>query len=116
MRQPYRIAAAFLLLSGPLFAPRQLSPTREATGNTDGVLVWELGTIAPGQSAREVALFAHGGSYDDVVERLEDARRQFAEPSEPPMARTERDSTVWIDNQTSDFALQAPGWLSSQRL
>ncbi len=83
----------------------------EAMGNTDGVLTWRLGTLAAGESAREIVLFAYADSHAELCAVVEKARAAFAAlpgaealdfgPSasiEPP---------VWIANGVTDFAL---GW------
>ena len=102
---------------------------QESTGNVDGTLTWEHGALAPGQAARETVLFVMGSDYEKALERLHDARRQFAadaaaadaepdpgagrDPGNEPVPTTEPDTaadgTVWIENAFTDFALQGPG-------
>ncbi len=85
----------------------------ESAGNTDGVLTWRLGTLEPGKSAREVVLFAFGNSAEEVVERLDAARAQFAKPMAPPTpssAGAAASEHVWIKNEVTDFALQGTGF------
>jgi hypothetical protein len=50
----------------------------QSAGNTDGVLTWRLGSLAKGQWAREVVLFAFANSPDAAAQQVEAARRQFA--------------------------------------
>jgi len=82
----------------------------DSFGNTDGVLTWSLGALAPGQSAREVVLFAFDKPHAEVVRRLEAARRQFtslpALPAAP--AGASEPAKVWIKNGATDFALEGP--------
>ncbi len=78
-------------------------------GNTDGLLTWRIGTLEPGQSNRQVVLFAFDDSHDKVAKRLESARRQMAALPEPPRADGPAPATVWIRNETTDFALSGPG-------
>ncbi|MHC4404956.1 MAG: TolB family protein, partial [Planctomycetota bacterium] len=83
----------------------------ESMGNTDGVLVWQIGTLPPGQTAREVVLFAFDDSHEKVLKRLSAARRQFAESPEPVSASPADPApeVVWIKNDATDFALAGPG-------
>jgi len=83
----------------------------DSIGNTDGLLTWTVGTLAPGESGRQVVLFAFDDSHAKVARRLEAARRRFAAPVEPPKAATDPPppNVVWIKNDTTDFALAGPG-------
>ena len=81
-----------------------------SSGNTDGLLTWDLGTVEPGASAREVVLFAYAESYEKAAGLLEQARREFAPLPEAPAAEAARPAaTVWIRNAATDFALEGPG-------
>ena len=53
-------------------------------GNTDGVLTWSLGTLAPGKTARHVVLLSYDKSHEALAERLDAARKHFGEMREPP--------------------------------
>jgi len=83
----------------------------ESLGNTDAVLTWQLGTLLPGASAREVVLFAFDDSYQKVQEHLRLARRRFAALPEPRATPIDKPApeVVWIANERTDFALAAPG-------
>lgn len=109
MRQSPRMVAVFLLFGCLLSPPRQLAPGREAAGNTDGVLTWALGTIRPGETARQVVLFVFDSSYDDLAARLPEVRAQFRQLPPPGNPTETADRTVWIANEATDFALEAPG-------
>ncbi|MBN2475324.1 MAG: hypothetical protein JXB62_11985 [Pirellulales bacterium] len=83
----------------------------DSTGNTDGLLTWQVGTLEAGKSSRQVVLFAFDQTHDEVMERLQAAREHFAVLPEPP--RSDQDLPVppiaWIRNDTTDFALAGPG-------
>jgi len=83
----------------------------DSSRNTDGVLTWHMGTIQPGQSTRQVVLFAYAESPQGVAKHLAAARRQFAELPNPPAVATDQPapSLVWIENDVTDFALAGPG-------
>jgi len=83
----------------------------ESTGNTDVVLTWRLGTLAPGGSGRQVVLFAFDGSAEKVVKQVEAARRRFAVLPDPPAPSSDApvSPVVWIKNDTTDLALAGPG-------
>jgi hypothetical protein len=99
------LCAAILAL-----APAARADGLTSTGNTDGVLTWRLGKIEPGQSAREVVLFASADSPDAATKLLEVARREFATATAPPDRKNaEAQATVWIKNAATDFALSGPG-------
>ena len=96
-----------LLLAGTVGVTGQ-----ESTGNVDGSISWELGSLEPGQSVRETVLFVMGKSYEEAVARLLSARDEFAahpEPDGEAERMTETEETVWIENAFTDFALQGPG-------
>jgi hypothetical protein len=81
----------------------------ESMGNTDGVLTWRLGTLEKGTPAREVVLFAYDNSPDALAKRLDEARRKFAQAMPAPAAAPgPAAAKVWIDNGTTDFALEGP--------
>jgi hypothetical protein len=81
-----------------------------SSGNTDGLLTWRLGDLAPGRAAREVAIFTFDKSRDGAARRLEEARRELANLPEPPSTPAiTAASTVWLKNEATDFALQGPG-------
>ncbi|MCL4177659.1 MAG: hypothetical protein KJ072_07905, partial [Verrucomicrobia bacterium] len=85
---------------------------QEAAGNVDGSLTWELGSLEPGQSARETVLFVMGANYEETAARLREARDGSVPATRPdPPAKREgaADQTVWIENDSTDFALQGPG-------
>jgi len=83
----------------------------ESMGNTDAVLTWRIGTIEPGQSAREVVLFAFDKSHEAVLKHLEKARERFAALPDPgPAASVDpAPQVVWIKNDVTDFPLAGPG-------
>ncbi|NQT53781.1 hypothetical protein HQ576_17120, partial [bacterium] len=79
----------------------------EAVGNTDGVLTWHLGALAHGESKREVVLFAFDATPDKVARHLDAARHQLAKPTAAsPAPESDATSTAWLDNGTTDFALE----------
>jgi len=106
------ISLLVVLLPAPVCAAAGL----ESAGNTDGVLTWRLGTLEPGESAREVVLFAFGDSAEDVLNGLDAARGQFAKPTAPrsptesPPAGATAPEPIWIKNEATDFALQGTGF------
>ena len=83
----------------------------DSTGNTDGVLTWQLGTVEAGRSVREVVLFAFDSTHEKVAKRVEQARHEFANlPAPPPVpAGAGPQPTAWIKNDSTDFALEGPG-------
>jgi len=106
--------ATSLLLAAPLvastFATAAAAAGLESAGNTDGVLTWRLGTLQPGQAAREVVLFAFDRSPEAVLARLDDARRQFGAglPASGVAPPSEAPAKVWLRNEATDFALEGP--------
>ena len=104
--------SAFLAVQAALFfaAGATFGAGLTSSGNVDGVLTWKLGDLAPGASAREVVLFVYDASPEKAAKLLEQARKDFAalaEPADPKDAKAE--PTVWVRNDTTDFALQGPG-------
>ncbi|MBN2310275.1 MAG: hypothetical protein JXR94_14970 [Candidatus Hydrogenedentes bacterium] len=86
----------------------------ESLGNTDGVLTWDLGTLAPGESARLAVIFAFAESLEAVTERVGEARRCFAGPSDaavagPRPAGEPPAGPAWVKNGHTDLALDANG-------
>jgi len=83
----------------------------DAAGNTDGILTWQIGTLRPGGSAREVVLFVFDKSHPDVTNRLDAARGRFATLPEPPAPSADSPpaDVVWVSNEVTDFALAGPG-------
>ena len=81
-------------------------------GNTDGVLTWRIGALEPGGSARKVVLFVFADSLDELLERLEAARRHFGEPAadRSGVEGTRSQGRVWIQNDATDFALEGTGY------
>lgn len=84
----------------------------EATGNTDGVVTWKLGTIAPGGSAREVVLLAFAESHGKLIALLEKARRDLATlPPAPKVdASGKAKGIAWLRNDVTDLGLEDAGW------
>jgi len=84
----------------------------ESSGNTDGVLTWQIGTLAPGASAREVVVFAFGASHQEAGTVLDRCRRDFAEVPTIPTVPSGKpaEPVVWITNGVTDFALAGPGY------
>jgi hypothetical protein len=115
-----RLGAYLLLLIG---SEGVLRAEVESTGNADGILTWQVGSLPPGNSDRQVVLFAFGASHQEVAERLEAARERFAARAQPseghracrcdgmPVLRVDKPAmeVVWINNGTTDFALSGPG-------
>ncbi|MBI2298617.1 MAG: hypothetical protein HYU66_06640, partial [Armatimonadetes bacterium] len=96
----------------------QAPPGSEAVGNTDGTLTWSLGDLQPGGSARCVVLFAWDKSFDELVRRLDAARRWAA--ALPPVAAPagSGEPVAWIGNDVTDFALDPRGaffWESTRQ-
>ncbi|MBM4000713.1 MAG: hypothetical protein FJ297_14445 [Planctomycetes bacterium] len=81
-----------------------------ASGNTDGVLTWRIGTIEPGQTRREVVVLAFDPTYNEVAGRLDAARAAFADPASwvDNEEAGAPESKVWIENGVTDFALEGP--------
>ncbi len=101
---------------GRLFAILLLAIARsmgqEAAGNVDGSLTWELGSMEVGQSARQTVLFVMGANSEETVARLRAARDgclSAAEPETPAKEEVATEQTIWIGNDSTDFALQGPG-------
>ncbi len=118
----------WLVLTLGLLAGESLSAGAEdlaaagkmASGNVDGGIAWRLGSIEPGGTATRTAVFFYGSGLPEAKRLLEAARRQASEiaaaPEEPPSV--ENDGTIWIDNGSTDFALQADGafyWEEARR-
>ena len=102
--------AVFPVLFAGLLAAAVQGAESESSGNTDGLLTWRLGELAPGASSREVVLFAFGENTAAVGSLLDKARQQFAGISEPPPDPSGMaEDTLWIKNDVTDFALQGPG-------
>ena len=104
-RRAWILAPAFCAL---VACQAAAAPGLESVGNTDGGLTWQLGTVQPGAVAREVVLFVYGPSYEQLAKILAQARTEFAGLTAPPAAG-QSESVVWIRNDTTDFALEAPG-------
>ncbi|MHC4657142.1 MAG: hypothetical protein ACYS91_19320, partial [Planctomycetota bacterium] len=83
----------------------------ESTGNTDGVLTWNLGTLKPGSSIKKTVIFAYADSRNKLVALLEQARNDLKDFSVPPRITSEKrgPGVVWIRNAATDFALDAGG-------
>ncbi len=91
-----------------------LAAGQQSAGNTDGFLTWNLGNLAPGQSARRTILFLHAADRDAAARILEQARRRHLagwsdawireKGTVPPGGKD-----VWIRNQVTDFALGSDG-------
>ncbi|MBI2929894.1 MAG: hypothetical protein HYY24_29905 [Verrucomicrobia bacterium] len=100
-----------LWLAGSNFATKaQPAAGLESSGNVDGVLTWNCGTLEPGKSFREVVLFVYDDSAKAAAQRLEVARAAFGQLPDPLATETSASasSTVWITNDTTDFALEGP--------
>ncbi|NQT37924.1 MAG: PD40 domain-containing protein, partial [Planctomycetes bacterium] len=109
MNAPVRIAC-FSIVAGCV-AAASAADGLESLGNTDGVLTWQIGTLASGDSARRVVLFAFDPSPKDLAKHLEQARRKFAQATQPaePAGQGTASEIVWIKNATTDFAVSGPG-------
>ena len=70
MRTAVRLAFVLLVVVG---SAGVLSAGVDSTGNTDGILTWQVGPLPPGKSDRQVVLFAFGGSPGEVAGYLETA-------------------------------------------
>ena len=82
----------------------------ESTGNTDGLLTWNLGQLEPSGSVKTTTLFAYADSYDKLLALLEKARADLKiTPDSPPPPETTSSGIVWIKNALTDFALDADG-------
>jgi hypothetical protein len=83
----------------------------EAAGNVDGVLLWPLGDLGAGQTAREVVFLAFDADLGATASRLDAARRAFADPAvlPAPVGLQSDTQPTWIDNGTTDFAMETPG-------
>jgi len=82
----------------------------EAGGNTDGVLTFSLGDLAPGGTVRPRAIFAFDTSYEGVAQRLDAARRSSLEGASDGAGTPVSLDKVWVDNGVTDFALEGPGY------
>lgn len=103
-------AAIVALLPSNLATAASVAATAESVGNTDGLLTWQLGDLAAGQSAREVVLFGYSKTAAEAVLLLEQARDQFSKMPEPAAdAPATTEATIWIKKEVTDFALQGPG-------
>jgi len=71
MKTAVRLAFVLLVVVG---SAGVLSAGVDSTGNTDGILTWQVGPLPPGKSDRQVVLFAFGGSPGEVAGHLEAAR------------------------------------------
>ncbi|MBN1422691.1 MAG: hypothetical protein JXP34_28200 [Planctomycetes bacterium] len=109
--RPRRPAGILVAIAGFLLAATSSPAQTESAGNTDGVLTWSIGDLAPGGSARRVVLFAFDRSLEAAAARLEEARRHHARPAEPAEIPPEGSAPglVWIRNEATDFALEGPG-------
>ena len=111
MKTPVCVGIILLVVSG---SAAVLRAGIDSTGNTDGILTWQIGSVVPGESARQVVLFAFGASHRDVVNHLDAARERFAtlpDLSAAASAASDKPAAelVWIQNDTTDFALSGPG-------
>ena len=80
-----------------------------ATGNTDGLLTWRLGELAPGQSKAEVVLFAFDASHEKLKALVAEARREFASLPDPGQPTGPSEPVVWLKSEATDFALEPTG-------
>jgi len=95
-----------------LSVPAADRPGLVAAGNVDGVLTWELGALAPGESSRNVLLFMFDESHDALLDRARAAREQWSEPPEPAPVEGPAPEKAWITNGATDFALERTGYFS----
>ncbi len=123
------LAAALLAFSTfhPLHA--EGPPGTASSGNVDGVLTWRLGEIRPGETASRTALFLEARCLTDALKSIGAARQEAgaAGPIENVPARLEANSqpaeasenaALWIENDRTDFALEADGgffWEGARR-
>ncbi len=105
------LAAIVLFPVTPVWADGQ-----QSVGNTDGVLTWQLGNLAAGQSARQTVLFVTGANRVAAAKTLDEARRSYKSGWSDPLAtdlpnppRAANGKDVWIKNSVTDFALAADG-------
>ena len=100
-----------LVLCSVLPAAAAMAGGLESTGNTDGVLTWNLGTLKPGRSMKKTVIFAYADSRNKLVALLEQARNDLKDFSDSPRITSETNSpgVVWIRNAATDFALGASG-------
>ncbi len=100
-----------LVLGGVFLVTTAMAGGLESTGNTDGVLTWNLGTLEPGESMKKTVIFAYADSHDKLVALLERARRDLRNLSDSPrtIRETNHRGDVWIKNAVTDFALGAGG-------
>lgn len=88
----------------------------DSVGNADGALTWRLGALEPGESVREVVLFADGDTYESVSDGLRKARSAWAKtigkasPTQDSRTEESPKSAVWIANDATDFALEEAGY------
>ena len=115
------VAAGLLFLLGPAESVSRAEGLH-SMGNTDGVLTWALGDLEPGESAREAVIFAYSESPETIHDALANARRGFARlpldvgsgtaSASPALGDLEGENAapaVWIENGTTDFALDPHG-------
>jgi hypothetical protein len=100
-------ALGLLLATAVLAADGQHS-----TGNTDGFLTWDLGSLVSGTSARRTVFFLHGPDRSAAARTLDQARSRYRpgwSDGWQDGEGTVRDGDVWIRNAMTDFALAPDG-------
>ncbi|MBI4582811.1 MAG: hypothetical protein HY717_02085 [Planctomycetes bacterium] len=105
------------LIAGP---EELLAAGKMASGNVDGGLTWRLGGLGAGETAARTAVFFYGSGLPEARKILEAARRQGTEiPAVGAEAASpSKESPIWIDNGSTDFALQGDGafyWEEARR-
>ncbi|MAG92607.1 MAG: hypothetical protein CMJ48_02475 [Planctomycetaceae bacterium] len=109
----WTLSAATLLFASGVLAR---ADGQQSVGNTDGVLNWSLGELAPGSSARRTVLFVSGTNAAEAVKTLARARaghrsgwsdRLVVDLPAPATGQDGKD--VWIKNDSTNFALAPDG-------
>ena len=105
-----RLLVATLALALP--AETLCAAGNESVGNVDGVLTWNLGDLPPGDTARQVVLFAYADSHEQISKTIETARKQFdtipAAMNVAPETALQKRPLV-IRNSATDFAFGSLG-------
>lgn len=80
----------------------------EAVGNTDGLLTWRLGDLAPGATARVTVLLLSDAGYESLAVRLP-AVRAWAAGAFTGGRGSPVDDTTVLANGVTDLVLEGPG-------